>query len=217
MKKSVSLILSAICLLTFVLFATASSEKTDAEQVHTQFQSEIYSTESYTVDSAYFGAETGIVPQPYVEQTTAASVSSDYQAAVDEAASYLEYQSFSRQGLIAQLEYEGYTPQAAEYGVDNCGADWNEQALKSAETYLKYSSFSYNGLINALEFDGFTESEVTYAVQRCNADWNEEAVEAAARYIEYLGYNTRAEIVDMLEFEGFTYEQAVYAAQQNGF
>ena len=30
---------------------------------------------------------------------------------------YLDYTAFSRQGLIDQLLYEGFTPEQAEYGV----------------------------------------------------------------------------------------------------
>lgn len=37
------------------------------------------------------------------------------------AASYLEFTSFSRAGLIDQLEYEGFTKKQAEYGVDSTG------------------------------------------------------------------------------------------------
>ncbi len=33
------------------------------------------------------------------------------------AKSYLEYSSFSRQGLIDQLKYEGFSQSQAEYGV----------------------------------------------------------------------------------------------------
>ncbi len=33
------------------------------------------------------------------------------------ARSYLDYQSFSRQGLIQQLEFEGFTHSQASYGV----------------------------------------------------------------------------------------------------
>lgn len=43
---------------------------------------------------------------------------------------YLDFTAFSYTGLIDQLEFEGYTYQEALYGVDNCGADWNEQAAK---------------------------------------------------------------------------------------
>ena len=34
---------------------------------------------------------------------------------------YLEYSAFSRQGLIDQLMFEGYTRAQAEYGVDQAG------------------------------------------------------------------------------------------------
>jgi hypothetical protein len=34
---------------------------------------------------------------------------------------YLDYTSFSRSGLIGQLEFDGYTPEQAEYGVSQTG------------------------------------------------------------------------------------------------
>ncbi len=34
---------------------------------------------------------------------------------------YLDYTAFSRQGLIDQLMFEGYTRTQAEYGVDQAG------------------------------------------------------------------------------------------------
>lgn len=41
--------------------------------------------------------------------------------AAAKAASYLEYTSFSRSGLLDQLTYEGFTPEQAEYGVSTTG------------------------------------------------------------------------------------------------
>lgn len=49
---------------------------------------------------------------------------------------YLQSMGFSRSGLIKQLEFEGYTHQESVYAVDNCGANWNEQAVMVAKTYL---------------------------------------------------------------------------------
>lgn len=43
--------------------------------------------------------------------------------ALNSAKSYLRVSSFSRQGLVDQLAYEGYTTEEAEFAVDNCGAD----------------------------------------------------------------------------------------------
>jgi hypothetical protein len=41
--------------------------------------------------------------------------------AVKSAESYLDFSSFSRQGLIDQLEYEGFTHEQAVHGVDAVG------------------------------------------------------------------------------------------------
>ncbi|MEI3434120.1 MAG: Ltp family lipoprotein [Clostridia bacterium] len=59
---------------------------------------------------------------------------------------------FSYQGLIDQLEFENFSHSDSVYAVDNCGANWNEQALKKAKSYLSYSAFSRQGLIEQLEF-----------------------------------------------------------------
>ena len=85
--------------------------------------------------------------------------------ALDSAKAYLRLGSgFSYKKLVEQLEYEQYTHEEAVYAVDNCGADWNEQAVLSARAYLKSSSFSKNGLISQLEYEGFTHEQAVYAV-----------------------------------------------------
>jgi len=85
--------------------------------------------------------------------------------ALASAQNYLAFTAFSRQGLIEQLEYEGYSNSDAVYAVDHCGADWNEQAALSAENYLNMMSFSRQGLIDQLEFEGFTHSQAVYGVE----------------------------------------------------
>lgn len=135
--------------------------------------------------------------------------------ALRSALSYLDFSSFSRQGLIDQLEYEQYTVEDATFAVDNCGADWNEQALASAHSYLDYSGFSYSGLLDQLLYEGFTQEEATYGVDNCGADWNAEAAESAASYLEYSAFS-RDGLIDQLLYEGFTQEQAVYGVEQNG-
>ena len=86
--------------------------------------------------------------------------------ALASAKSYLTFSAFSRQGLIDQLKYEGYLQGEAEYAVDNCGADWYEQAAKSAKTYLEVSSFSRASLIEQLEYEGFTHEQAIYGVEQ---------------------------------------------------
>jgi len=85
--------------------------------------------------------------------------------AAKSALAYLAYMPFSYSGLVEQLKFEGYTHEEAVYGVDKCGADWNEQAALMAEDYLNYSSFSRTELIAQLEFEGFTRQQAEYGVQ----------------------------------------------------
>ena len=85
------------------------------------------------------------------------------QNALDSALSYLNAMAFSRSGLIDQLEYEGYTTSEAEYAVDHCGADWDEQAVLMAKEYLRAMSFSRSGLIDQLEYEGLTYSQASAA------------------------------------------------------
>lgn len=84
--------------------------------------------------------------------------------ALNKAKSYLEIMPFSYVGLGKQLMYEGFTKDEAKYGVDNCGANWNEQAAKKAASYLDIMSFSRQGLIEQLEYDDFTHEQAVYGV-----------------------------------------------------
>ena len=88
------------------------------------------------------------------------------QNALKTAESYLSITAFSWNGLVDQLEFEGYTHDESVYAANNCGADWNEQAAKKAASYLHVLSFSRSGLIEQLEFEGFTHDQAVYgAVQ----------------------------------------------------
>lgn len=135
--------------------------------------------------------------------------------ALQAALQYLKYSAFSYEGLIDQLEYEGYTHDQCLYAVDHCGADWNEQALQSAKNYLKFSAFSYSGLIDQLEYSGFTYAQALYAASNCGADWSEQAALAAATYLKYSAFS-RTRLIEQLEYVGFTHEQAVYGVEKNG-
>ena len=82
--------------------------------------------------------------------------------ALKSAKNYLSIMAFSKSGLKRQLEFEGYSEEEAEYAVNNCEANWDEQAAKSAKNYMSIMSFSKNGLIEQLEFEGFTNSQAQY-------------------------------------------------------
>ncbi len=86
--------------------------------------------------------------------------------ALGTALSYLKTMPFSYTGLIKQLEYEKYSHEEAVYAADNCGADWNEQAVKQAKSYLSFMSFSRGGLIDQLIYEGFTPEQATYGADK---------------------------------------------------
>ena len=88
----------------------------------------------------------------------------EYSNALSKAHDYLDFSSFSYTGLVEQLEFEGFSTEAATYAVDNCGADWNEQAAAKAQSYLDFSSFSRQGLVDQLIFEGFTAEQAEYGV-----------------------------------------------------
>lgn len=73
--------------------------------------------------------------------------------ALEQAQSYLDYSSFSRQGLIDQMSSEygsGYPVDVATWAVDYLNVDWNAQAAEQAKSYLEYSSFSRDALFDQL-------------------------------------------------------------------
>jgi hypothetical protein len=88
------------------------------------------------------------------------------QNALRKAADYLDYQAFSRTGLINQLEFEKYSTPDATWAVDRVTVDWNEQAAKKAKDYLEYQSFSRAGLKEQLAFEGFTPAQAEYGVSQ---------------------------------------------------
>lgn len=85
--------------------------------------------------------------------------------ALGTAKNYLSIMAFSYKSLIEQLEFEKYSHDEAVYAVDNCGADWNEQAAEKAKDYLEQMSFSRDSLIEQLEFEGFTHEQAVYGVE----------------------------------------------------
>lgn len=101
-------------------------------------------------------------PDKNKEESLSESVTLEQKNALAKGRDYLDFSAFSYTGLISQLEYEGFSTEAATYAANNCGADWNEQAAKKAQNYLDFSSFSRQGLIDQLVYEGFTQEQAEY-------------------------------------------------------
>lgn len=120
-------------------------------------------TTTETLASTTQASPTTTQPPP---TTTAPEFTRSQENAIQKAEDYLAFTSFSRSGLIDQLEFEGFTTADATFAVDYLDIDWNEQAYMKAEDYLAFSSFSRSGLIDQLEFEGFTTEQATYGVDK---------------------------------------------------
>ena len=74
----------------------------------------------------------------------------------------------SQTGIYNQLtsEFESFSPEAAQYAIDNVEADWNENALEKAKDYSDMQAMSPDAVYNQLtsEFEGFTPEQAQYAV-----------------------------------------------------
>lgn len=136
-------------------------------------------------------------------------------AAVQDAKSYLRIMPFSREGLIDQLIYEGYSESDAAYGADNAGADWMAEAVSSAKNYLDIMAFSREGLIDQLVYEGFTPEQAAHGADNTLGDWSSQAIDAAKNYLSLMPFS-RQGLIDQLIYEGYSQEEAIAGVDSSG-
>ena len=126
MQKRTGLILLFVCIVTIMIAgctsqpagaavstAAATPAVTTAAPVHTSAPIQVVTTQAPVTTAA-----TIATPVSTVKENTATLGETN---AALKAKSYLRTMAFSRKGLIEQLEYEGFTTQQAEYGVQAVG------------------------------------------------------------------------------------------------
>lgn len=96
-------------------------------------------------------------------QTAAAT--ENQQKALDKANEYVDTLPLSREGLIKQLEYDGYTTDVATYAADNCSANWNKEAKEMAEQYMDSTTYTYKDMVQQLETEGFTKKQAKFGAK----------------------------------------------------
>ena len=149
--------------------------------------------------------------------------------AILEAKDFVDRLCFSYNGLIEWLvEYEDYTQETAKYAADNCGADWQEVALRAAKEMLSEQPDNYKGYYSRegmryylSEIKDFTKEEAAYAADNCGADWMEQARLQAQHTVddeEGMGYSERGLSLYLRSKAdqggcGFTTEEAAYAME----
>ncbi len=84
------------------------------------------------------------------------------QTAAECALDYLDALYFSREELIAQLVYEGYTDDESVAAVDSLTVDWFDQAAGAAMDYLEFDSYTELDLAQILLNAGFSPEEAKY-------------------------------------------------------
>lgn len=105
-----------------------------------------------------------------VETKEEPSVPKEYRNALRSAETYSDMMHMSKQGIFDQLtsEYgEKFTPEEAQYAIDNIKGDYLETALKSAKNYQENMSMSKDAIYDQLVSDygeKFTVEEAQYAI-----------------------------------------------------
>lgn len=103
-------------------------------------------------------------------QADEGSVPAEYKNALRKAKVYSDMMHMSKAGIYDQLtsEYgEQFSPEAAQYAMDNLKADWNKNALEKARTYQESMAMSPDAIYDQLTSEygeQFTAEEAQYAV-----------------------------------------------------
>lgn len=98
------------------------------------------------------------------------TVPEEYKSALKKAKSFTDEMNLSKVRLYEMLTSTSdyydthFTPEAAQYAVDNVGVDWKESALKRAKLYRKAASLSTEGIYDELTAMEYTEEEIQYAI-----------------------------------------------------
>ena len=152
-----------------IIVTIAVNEDNDTDTSTSSSYSSDYDTSSYSSD---YDTDEDYDTSSDDDTSTTPSFSDDYSAldyesqnCYDTAMSYLDFMAFSRNGLIHQLQHDGYTNNAISNALDLLEKDyvsWDIEAVKKAQEYMETFSFSQQRLYEQLVHDGFTEEQANY-------------------------------------------------------
>lgn len=118
---------------------------------------EALESEGFTHDQAVYGAQ-AVGDQQGGE--------SKRQEALDCAVDFVKSRSYSYYALVDALLAEGYSSADAQYAADNCGANWNDQAVSAAQKYIAGDpELTKESLIDKLMADGFSYEQAVYGAE----------------------------------------------------
>ena len=133
-------------------------------------------------------------------------------AAIKELNGYI----FSSQKEIEdQLKENGYTADEIKFAMDNCGADWKEQAIIQAMMHLAAGGNSKANVISVMKYEGYSDEYAEYAANYEKLDYYEQALYDAVylryTYTQYGGSGTRESTKEMLEYDEYTEDEINFA------
>ena len=156
-----NVVVSMIMLFTGVLFVGSAVEDTAAASQPDKGTV----VESPAPTNAYTAAP---APTPVAPKTSAVDPSApqEFQDAMAHSDSYVSL-SFSKAEIYDKLGYAGYSPEAAQYVIDNLDVDYKEHALTKAQSYKDGWDKTPEEIRDQLvsEFgEQFTPEEADYAI-----------------------------------------------------
>ncbi len=146
-------------------------------------------------------------------------IPAEYQNALNKANDYSNSMYMSKAAIYDQLTSaygEHFSPEAAQYAIDNIVADWSLNALQKAKDYSDTMYMSKAAIYDQLLSDSgekFTQTEAQYAVDNLITDYNTNALQKARDYQNTMNMSLEAIRNQLISEYGerFTPEQADYA------
>ena len=145
-------------IVALIVIGAASSGGTESDSSNNQLSFSVSSGETENASSSK-SSETDSIPK-------------EYKSALKKAESYsdIDIMHMSKAAIYEQLvsEYgEKFTPEEAQYAIDNVEADWKANALAKAESYQEMMSMSPSAIYEQLVVEygeKFTTEEAQYAI-----------------------------------------------------
>ncbi|WP_241976883.1 MULTISPECIES: Ltp family lipoprotein [Cryobacterium] len=170
----VSAALIALSMLISGANAATATDATPAAVAPIAAEDSAATTEPKPVETTAPVEEAVPVEETQAPEPPAPAVPADFASALVKAASYSKTMHMSKAGLYGQLtsEYgEQFSPEAAQFGVDNVQADWNANALAKAKSYQETMAMSPESIREQLTSEygeQFTVEEADFAILHLN-------------------------------------------------
>ena len=146
--------------------------------------------------------------EEYINNVENKPQSDNQTLALNYALQYSKYSGLSYNAIVNQLKNDGFSDEDAIYAADNCGADWNNNAIKLAQRFVEYEPYSKLVLLETLQAEGFSLEQAKYGVDNSGIDFVQQAKNSALIYLKVENYDKDTIVDRLVNGEGFTQEEA---------